>query len=66
MNVLDAYNCDVDELVSLFERTRVVGDRVNLPDGVYTNTEDELAAVIIRGIFVAELEIFDSYGESRS
>ena len=65
MNVLDTYNCDTGLLDSLFERLIVVGDRVDLPDGIYTNTEDELAAVIIRGRFVAELEVFDSYGESR-
>ena len=66
MNVLDAYDCDTELLDSLFERLVVVGDRVDLPDGIYTNTEDELAAVIIRGTFVAELEVFDSYGLSRA
>ena len=65
MNVIDSYNCDVELLNSLFERLVVVGDRIDLPDGVYANTEDEIGAVIIRGRFVAELQLYDNYGESR-
>ena len=65
MNVIDSYNCDVELLNSLFERLVVVGDPVNLPDGVYANAEDEIGAVIIRGRFVAELQLYDNYGESR-
>ena len=65
MNVLDTYNCDVELLSSLFERLIVVGDRVALPDGVYANTNDELAAVILRGRFIAELEVYNEHGESR-
>ena len=65
MNVIDSYNCDVELLNSLFERLIVVGDPVNLPDGVYANAEDEIGAVIIRGRFVAELQLYDNYGESR-
>ena len=65
MNVLDTYNCDSELLGSLFERLIVVGDRVDLPDGIYTNIEDELAAVVLKGRFVAELQVYDSYGEAR-
>ncbi len=63
VNILDSYNCDIEILDSLFERHLRVGDRVDLPDGVYTNVDDELAAVIIQGRFVTELELFNSYGE---
>ena len=66
MNVLDAYDCDYDLLNSLFERQVVVGDRVDLPDGVYANTDDELVAIVFRGRFIAELEVFNSYGETRT
>lgn len=65
MNVIDTYNCDHELINSLFERLIVVGDRVNLPDGIYANIDDQLAAVIIKGRFVAELEIYDHYGEGR-
>ena len=66
MNVLDTYDCDPELLNSLFERQLVVGDRVALPDGVYANAEDELAIVILNGRLTAELEIYDSYGETRA
>lgn len=66
MNVLDTYNCNRELIDSLFERLYVIGDRINLPDGIYANTDDELGAVIIHGRFVAELEIYDRYGEGRT
>lgn len=44
----------------------VVGDRVNLPDGIYTTEQDSFAAVVLSRKFVAELEIYDEYGESKS
>lgn len=65
VNVLDAYNCDTELLSSLFERTTVVGDRVDLPDGIYTNIDDEVGAVIIGGRFIAELDVYNDRGESR-
>lgn len=65
MNVLETYDCNQELLHSLFERIIVIGDRVNLPDGIYANTDDELGAVIIQGRFVAELEIYDRFGEGR-
>ena len=65
MNILDVYNCEADQLDGLFERVIVVGDHVDLPDGIYANVDDELAAVILKGRFIAELEIYDKYGESR-
>ena len=65
MNVLDTYNCDIQTLDELMQREIIVGDCVDLPDGVYANVEDTLAAVVMRGKFIAELEIFDQRGESR-
>lgn len=65
MNVLDTYNCDTQTLEDLMHRESVVGDCVDLPDGIYANIEDTLAAVIVNGRFIAELEIYDQRGESR-
>lgn len=67
MNVFDTYNCDRNLLESVFNGITVVGDRVNLPDGVYANLDDTdgLAAVIIKGRFIAELEVYDEDGEGR-
>lgn len=65
MNVLQTYNCDHETLDNLMQRVVVVGDCVDLPDGIYANTDDELSAVVLRGRFVAELEIYDCIGESR-
>ena len=61
MNVLD---CDTQALNDLLERLVVVGDRVNLPDGVYASADDSLAAVVMRGRFISELELFNEYGEA--
>lgn len=65
MNVLDNYNCDIQALEDLMQRVIVVGDCVDLPDGIYANIEDSLAAVILKGRFIAELDIYDQRGEMR-
>lgn len=64
MNVLDTYNCDTQTLDDLMQRAFVVGDRVNLPDGVYASANDSLVAVVMRGRFISELELYNEYGES--
>lgn len=58
MNVLDAYEYDKQLLTGLLERQFSPGDRVKLPDGVYTCEDDELAAIVLNGRFIAELEVY--------
>lgn len=64
MNILDSYNCDSETLDNLLHRFVGVGDHVDLPDGIYANRNDTVAAVVFRGKFIAEMQIYDEYGES--
>lgn len=64
MNVIDTYNGDRQALNDLMNGFIGVGAKVDLADGIYVKEGDSLAAVVMRGRYVSELELFNEYGDS--